>query len=235
MFRFRRKSQPALAPDKRELIDFAFSRFNPSSFADLGGAWMVDGGYTFYALDKYAIDAAAVVDTHPTDPLKSRAQRRRGLRLIQGNFGDEAIAREVGDVDVIFLFDVLLHQVAPDWDRVLEMYADQTRCFLIYNRQWVGPGQRVRLLDLGEEEYFKNVPHAPDEGPYGGLFHNLEQAHPDHGRRWKDVHAIWQWGITDADLTAKLAALGFRMQFMKNFGRSMNLENFESHSFVFAK
>jgi hypothetical protein len=235
MLGFRKTVQPTLAPDKLELIDFAFSRFNPSSFADLGGAWMVDGGYTFYALDKYPVERAVLVDTHPTDPLISQAHRRRGLRLIRSNFGDTGAARDVGHVDVIFLFDVLLHQAAPDWDRVLEMYAERTRCFLIYNPQWVGPGRSVRLLDLGEKGYFGNVPCGPDEIPYNGLFQKLEQKHPDHGRKWKDVHPIWQWGITDADLIAKLGQLGFRLHFMKNCRPFGTLENFESHSFIFAR
>ena len=68
---------------------------------------------------------------------------------------------QVGRVDAIFLFDVLLHQVAPDWDTILEMYAKNVRVFGIYNQQWTGADTTVRLLDLGEEEYFRNVPVDP--------------------------------------------------------------------------
>ncbi len=232
---FHRKSSPTLLQDKIDLIDLAFSRFDLHSFADLGGVWGVEGGYTFHALEKHDVSAAALVDTHPTEVVKNRARRFAQLRLIKGNFGDETIAREVGDVDAVFLFDVLLHQVAPDWNRVLEIYSHQTRCFIIYNQQWIGSERTVRLLELGEEEYFKNVPHEPTDGPYNGLFQKLEEKHPDHDRRWRDVHHIWQWGITDSDLTATIESLGFKLEFTKNCGRMGDLANFENHAFVFSK
>ena len=93
----------------------------------------------------------------------------------------------------------------------------------------------LRLLDLGEEEYFQNVPHSKEEKPYNILFQKLNQKHPGHDRTWKDVHHIWQWGITDVDLQAKVKSLGFRMQYFKNCGRFGNLKNFENHSYVFSK
>ena len=234
---FRRKPVPTLLQDKLDLIDFAFSRFNLHSFADLGAVWRVEGGYTFYTLDKYDGSVGAIVDTHLTDVIHNRARKFAQLRVIRGNFGDEMIAREVGDVDAIFLFDVLLHQVAPDWHRILEMYALQTKCFIIYNQQWIGSERTVRLLELGEEEYFRNVPHERTEKPYDDLFQKLELKHPDpdHDRPWRDVHSIWQWGITDTDLRAKIESLDFRLQFMKNCGRFGNLANFENHAFVFSK
>jgi hypothetical protein len=85
------------------------------------------------------------------------------------------------------LFDVLLHQVKPDWDEVLALYAKYARTFLIYNRQWTGE-KSVRLLDLGRGEYFRNVPHSPAEPPYDTLFDKLDETHPEHGRPWRDAH-----------------------------------------------
>ena len=232
---FHRKPLPTLLQDKVDLIDFAFSRFNLHSFADLGGVWRVEGGYTFYTLEKYDVSVGTIVDTHLTDVIHNRARKFARLRLIPGDFGDELVTREVGDVDAIFLFDVLLHQVSPDWHRILEMYARQTKCFIIYNQQWIGSERTVRLLELGEEEYFRNVPHERTEGPYNSLFQKLEEKHPDHDRPWRDVRHIWQWGITDTDLRAKVESLDFRLQFMKNCGRFGKLGNFENHAFVFSK
>ena len=232
---FHREAPPTLVQDKIDLIDFAFSRFDLHSFADLGGVWGVEGGYTFYTLEKHSVSAAALVDTHPTAAVTERARKFPQLSLVTGNFGDETIAGQVGDVDAVLLFDVLLHQVAPDWDRVLEMYAPQTRCFIIYNQQWTGSEETVRLLELGEEEYFKNVPHDRTEEPYVSLFLKLDEKHPDHDRPWRDVHHIWQWGITDVDLRAKVESLGLRLQFMKNCGPFGNLEHFENHAFVFSR
>jgi hypothetical protein len=222
-----------LLQTKLDCIDFALARMRVSTFADLGGVWGVEAGYSFYALD-HGASAGVLVDTHFTDTVVGKAASYPKLRLIRGNFGDEAVANEVGPVDAVFLFDTLLHQIAPDWDRVLELYARQARCFLIYNQQWVGRGRRLRLLDLGEDEYFRNVPHARDEGPYAGLFAKLDTPHPDHGgRRWRDVHHIWQWGITDADLLDKMQDLGYRFRLFANGGPFGQLENFENHAFVF--
>ncbi len=41
-----------LHPDKLSLIDAAIDRLHISSFADLGGVWLVDGGYSTHALNK---------------------------------------------------------------------------------------------------------------------------------------------------------------------------------------
>jgi hypothetical protein len=226
----------SLNRNKLDLIDFAFTSLKLSSFADLGGVWGVDGGYTFYALEKYNLTKAVMVDTHPTENTIERSKECSQLRFIRGNFGDQRIAQEIGPVDAIFLFDILLHQVAPDWDKILEMYAPQTRCLVIYNPQWIGSSLTVRLLDLGEEEYFRNVPHGSQEKPYDMLFQKLDQPHPHHhGRTWKDVHHIWQWGVTDEDLQAKTKSLGFRLQYSMKCGRFGDLTNFENRAYVFSK
>jgi hypothetical protein len=227
--------QPTLLQDKLDLIDFAFSRFNLHSFADLGGVWRVEGGYTFYTLDKYDVSVATLVDNCFTDTVRKRARKFAQLKVVPGNFGNQRIADEVGNVDAVFLFDVLLHQVAPDWHRILEMYAPQTNCLIIYNPQWIRSKRTLRLLELGEEEYFRNVPHERTEEPYKDLFQKLGEKNPGHDRPWRDVSSIWQWGITDADLRAKVESLGFKLQFMKNCGRFGSLANFENHAFVFSK
>jgi hypothetical protein len=228
------KSNP-LVQAKLDMIDKAFAEHSVQSFADLGGVWGVAGGYTFYALDHHPKVRGLLVDTHPTPTVIERAKAYPTLELVAGNFGDPAIAAKVDGVDAVFFFDVLLHQVMPDWDNVLAMYS-KARCLIIYNQQWTGPGDVVRLFDLGEDEYFRNVPHKRSHPIYRDLFRNLDQPHPDHnGRLWRDVHHVWQWGISDAALEAKTAALGYRLAFKKNYGRFGRLPQFENHGFVFVR
>lgn len=224
-----------LSGDKKDLIDFAFQRFGPGSFADLGGVWNVAGGYTFYALEKFPIEKAILVDTDFTEEVHQRARLYPSLKLIQGNFGASETIERVGNVDAVFFFDTLLHQVNPDWDMILELYASRVKNFLILNQQFTGSAHTVRLLDLGEEEYFRNVPHNRNEPPYDSLFQKLNDVHPQHKRPYRDIHNIWQWGITDVDLIDRMRSLGFTMQFYKNAGRFGNLENFENHAFVFSR
>lgn len=234
MFRFWRR-HGRLLPSKRTLISRAFSTLPIRTFADLGGVWGVDGGYTFDTIKRYPSTTGTLVDTHLTENVKKRAQREPRLRLIRGSFGEKVTVDQVGPVDAVFLFDVLLHQVNPDWDVILERYATHTKYLLIYNQQWIGSGRRRRLLEMGEEEYFRNVPHARDEAPYDDLFAKLDAIHPDHGKPWRDVHHIWQWGITDADLEETARSLGFTLLEKQNHGRFGTLANFENHSFLFAR
>jgi len=105
------------------VIERAFERCRVRSFADLGGVWAVDGGYTFFALERFDIERAYLVDEDHTDAVRERAEGFTGLELVTANFGARTTADRLGSVDAVILFDVLLHQVAPDWDEILELYA----------------------------------------------------------------------------------------------------------------
>ncbi len=219
--------------DKVDIIDQAFSSFGVQSFADLGAVWPPEGAYTFYALDKYPVKHAVLVDTEITPTVIDRAKKYPQLHVINGDFGSQAVVDQVGGVDAIFLFDVLLHQVAPDWETLLEMYAKNVRLLAIYNRQWTGSDTTVRLLDLGEAEYFRIVPADPKVEPYKDLFKKLDQKHPYADRPWRDVQSIWQWGITDDDLESTAARLGFRLLYKKWCGKLS--EHFENQAFIFSR
>ncbi|BCO58031.1 hypothetical protein MINTM005_32750 [Mycobacterium intracellulare] len=232
MFQLARR---VVSKDKIELIDRAFTSLGIQSFADLGAVWRVEGAYTFHALETHQIKDAALVDLNVTPTVSARAQSHPQLRLIGGNFGDQAVADQVGNVDAVFLFDVLLHQVSPDWDAILEMYAKQTNSLLIYNQQWTGSEETVRLLDLGEKEYFRNVPHSRRVEEYENLFEKLNEKHPDMDRTWRDFPGVWQWGITDADLEAKVSQLGFKLVYKKDCGRFGRLRNFRNQAFIFTR
>ncbi len=222
---------------KMDLIDRAVRRYGVNSFADLGGVWRVEGGYSFYAASEHGAQVR-LVDTHPTDTVRSLTKKWPRVSLVEGSFGDPAIVDRVRGVDAVIFYDVLLHQVSPDWNEVLNMYS-WARVLVIYNQQWTGP-ETVRLLDLGREAYFENVPaHEHDEASsvYGPLFERLDQPHPDYkdGRKWRDVHHIWQWGITDLDMITRLAGLGYKLEFFENHGRFGKLPRFENHAMIFVK
>ncbi len=232
---------PRFRLDKGELIDYVFTRCSPrpTSFADLGGVWGVQGAYTFYALERHQPETGVLVDAKVTAEVMDKAAEHPQLQLVNGNFGTESIASKVSGVDAIFLFDVLLHQVNPDWDRILEVYAETAKYLLIYNQQWTGE-KTVRLLDLGRDEYFRNTPREPTDvlyrdTLYQDLFDKMHEPHPKHQRPWRDIYSVWQWGISDADLIATVEALGFRLQYYKNCGRFGELPNFENHAFVFKR
>ena len=227
-------------PQKKDLIDVAFKTIDPSpqSFADLGAIWGVDGAYSFYALDTYPIRSAYLVDTDVTDPVRRTSQAYENLTLIAGNFGDPLVRDQIPDVETIFLFDVLLHQVRPDWDEILAFYASKTDSFVIYNPQFIVSEKTIRLLDLGLEAYCENVPWGKKHPLARRLIESINRVYdldPRYQRKWKDVHYIWQWGITNHDLIETVEGLGFSLVYHRNHGQFGDLENFENHAFIFQK
>jgi len=223
--------------NKIDLIDFIFNNLSPSpqTFADLGGVWGVDAAYTFYIMKKYKINQGTLIDTNFTDSVLSRQTEFPNLHLLQGNFGDKKIIDQLENIDVVLLFDVLLHQVGPNWDELLAAYTKKTKLFCIFQPQWVKSKTTVRLLDLGKDDYFANTPHDPCHPTYKALFEKMYEINPEHNRIWRDVHNVWQWGISDKDLVDVMEKLGFSLKYHKNCGQFGTLVNFENHAFVFEK
>ena len=59
--------------------------------------------------------------------------------------------------DAAIIFDVLLHQVAPDWDAFLARYARKVDHFIIWNQDWAGSEETVRFVERGLDWYLANV------------------------------------------------------------------------------
>lgn len=115
-------------------------------------------------------------------PLSKKSRSEGNLKLIQGNFGEESVAEQIGRVDAIFLFDILLHQVKPGWNEILENYSKRTNYFVVYNQQWTGSENTVRLIELGRDEYFRNVPHTKEDPACKALFDKVNEIHPQDKR-----------------------------------------------------
>ncbi|HEX8105082.1 MAG TPA: hypothetical protein VF533_20850 [Solirubrobacteraceae bacterium] len=228
-----RRRHAALDPLKLDAIDRAFAELGCETFADLGGVWAVDGGYAAYAIEAHGARRGVLVDDDLSPAVRRHAERLPALELVEANFGTPEAAAAVGQVDAVLLFDVLLHQVAPDWDEILTLYAPHTRAFVVVGPQW-NDDATVRLLDLGEAAYLAAVPSA-GEAVYDGLFARLDEPNERRGRPWRDVHDIWQWGIADDDLVAHMDALGFACRLREDHGPWRGLERFHAGAFVFAR
>jgi hypothetical protein len=226
----RPEAGPALSAVKIRAIERAGERGGLASVVDLGGVWLVEGGYTFAALKLLPLTRAVLVDTGITPTVRRRAASEPRLRLVDGNFGDASVRDRVGPVDAALLFDVLLHQVAPDWDDVLRAWAAVCRCLVIVQPQWVGD-ETVRLWDLGTEGYLANVPRGQQHVDMS----RLAEEHPRYRRPWRDIHELWQWGITNRDLHRVMTELGYRLVHYENAGQWQELERFESCAFVYLR
>jgi hypothetical protein len=222
---------PRLRKQKLRAIDIALRRVEASTLADLGAVWAVDAGYSFYALDEHHLERVVICDEQFSGPVIERQRQDPRVELVRGNFGSAEVADRIGAVDMILMFDVLLHQVDPDWDAILALYASRTACMVLSGPWWNGD-ETVRLLDLGYEKYLRTVP-LPDF--HRSIMDKLDELNPERGRPWRDVHDIWQWGITDADLRATMHALGFELGHYEGAGRWRGSPRFDEGSYVFLR
>lgn len=223
-------------PDKLRLIEHVFAHVIPQahSFADLGGVWNVNAAYTRHSLKQPEVTQGLLVDTNYPQGLLENLRKDSRLKCVVGDFSLASTAETIGPVDVVYFFDVLLHQAQPDWDEVLALYAKTTSCIVIYNQQFVRGDKTVRLTDLPFEEYIALTSgHRYEFHKY--VFEHKDEMHPEYHKRWGDIHNITQWGITDATLRSTMARLGFTEVYYANHGRFLDLPAFENHAFIFVK
>jgi hypothetical protein len=222
--------------DKLRLIDHAFRTVMPAArtFADLGGVWNVNAGYTLYTLRNHPVQHGTLVDTNFPDGLQQRLSGLQNLSVIHGDFAQQETISKIGPVDIVFFFDVLLHQANPSWNEILAAYATTVNCFVIFNQQYVRGTETVRLTSLPLEEYISIAPKGRDD-IYRHAYAHAEEIHPQYNKPWKDIHNIFQWGITDSDLRMTMGRLGFTEVHFRNHGRFSNLPAFENHAFIFVK
>lgn len=111
--------------DKLRLITMTFRELYPgaTSFADLGGVWNVNAAYTQHTLKTFPIKRSVLVDTDYPPDVRAVLKQYPNLEVMSGDFSSKPIVDAIGCIDVVFLFDVLLHQANPDWNEVLERYS----------------------------------------------------------------------------------------------------------------
>jgi hypothetical protein len=223
-------------PGKARAIDYAVDELGIESFASLEIA-NAYGQFAFYAIDKPNVERGVLIDvraSRPRDHLLSaieQAAERPGMEVLDSSFSKPETVAEVGQVDAILLFDVLMRMVDPDWDQVLELYAPATSSFVITNPQWEGD-TTVRLIDLGRERYAEAV---PPWDVHRELFDRLDDWLEGQERRYRDSNHVWQWGITEAELGTTMERLGFSLQREWTFDSPPETEGFVNRTFVFSR
>jgi hypothetical protein len=203
---------------KAEFANRAIRSENIRSLADLGGCWGVNAGYTLDIIARNSIDQAYVVDQRITDLSRQKAAKYPQVHFVEGWFDQRSTAERVPDVDSVLMFDVLLHQVKPDWDDVLALWAKKTKSFIIYNQMWFKDNDTVRFIERGFEWYRDNV-YFTDEQKLAAWFASHGRIDAASGKKQEDRHAFWQWGITPDDLVRRMQELGFKLKARENHGR----------------
>lgn len=214
---------PLLQPGKLRAIDFAVEQLGVETVSDLGGVWAVAAGYTFYALSRPGVQRAVLVDTGITPTVRQRAADEPRLSLVEADFTRPDIAESVGSVDAVMLFDVLLHQVDPDWDDVLATWAPHTRSFIVVNPTLRDGTSAVRLMNLSQAEYAEHTPRDHIAVPWDAL----DEIDPRYGKPARDVHEYWQWGIPDRVLQDAMTGLGFERVYYAHYGQWRDVPSFD--------
>jgi hypothetical protein len=218
-------------------IDHAVERLEIESFASLEIA-QAFGQYAFYTIGKPTVQRGTLIDVRawrPRGQLLSAmeyAAEHPGMEVLDGSFADPDTVTELGQVDAILLHDVLLRLVDPDWDQVLKLYAPATSSFVIVNPQWERGATTIRLIDLGRERYLQAVPPWPS---HIELFDHLDEWNEAQERPYRDGNDVWQWGITDTDLKAKMGELGFSLEREWRLNAPPDTEGLGTKAFAFIR
>jgi hypothetical protein len=202
---------------KAQLVSDAIHRYGLTSIMDVGACWGVHGGYTFHALNSGRIERAVMLDGEVTDLTRKRAAEDPRVELVEGDLGDADLIAALPACDAAIMFDVLLHQVAPDWDEFLLRYARKVNHLVIWNQDWIGSDASVRFVERGLNWYLENVGDA-DAARIRQWFARHDDICPRFGRRWRDVPDFWQWGIASPELVATLRRAGFALDYFDNRG-----------------
>ena len=118
------------------------------------------------------------------------------------------------------MFDILLHQVKPDWDDFLLAWAQRAKALIIYNQNWLKTSRTIRFVDRGLDWYRRNVvvweDDNPSTDPVGWFARHHER--DAHGRLERDSPDFWQWGIRPLEIVNLLALHGFELVHMTRDG-----------------
>lgn len=223
----RRAFPPGMHILKKEIIDFAFQNGSIKSVAELGCVWNVDGIYGRYIGEKYNPAKIMMVDLIWNARALALCAAHPSITTVTANFATRQMVEEIGPIDCAIFFDILLHMVSPDWGALLEMYAPNTKTFLIANPQFISSTRTTRLLDLPRERYLDLIPDHSDRSIYAKTFDNPYQFDESQGKPLRDSAYVWQWGITNRDLVDSMDRLGFDLTFSKRgphrYGRAKEM------------
>jgi hypothetical protein len=222
-------------PRKAQLVSAAIDRYGLKSIMDVGACWGVHGAYTFHALQSGKIERALIIDGEITHLSRTRAADDARIALMEGDIGEAEFVARLPDCDAAIVFDVLLHQVAPDWDQFIARYAFKVNHFVIWNQDWVGSDSTVRYVERGLDWYLANVPEM-DAARVRRWFARHDEICPRFNRPWRDVPDYWQWGITSPDLIDAMHGAGFVLDYFNNFGVwSAQCPNIQLNGYLFRR
>lgn len=221
-------------PFKASLIEIAVETFGMKSIVDVGGCFGVHGGYAFHALE-CGVERAMILDGSITELTQERAGKYPGVTLKTMDLGDRREIALLPHCDAAIIYDVLLHQVDPDWDEFLRLYAAKADTLIVYNQDYAGK-ETFRFVDKGLKWYLEQE-FAKFYGKKSIVdwFAAHQERDPGSGKRKKDIHGFWQWGITYMDILRVAYEQGFQLEYFVNDGARFFGNGITCHGYIFRK
>ena len=207
-----------ILPHKADLALRAANKHHIRSFADLGGCWAVNGGYTFDLLRRAQIEKAYLVDRYITDLTAERSAAFPNLEL-RGEilFNQPDVIRSFPEVDALIMYDILLHQVNLDWNDFLVEWSKKARVLIIYNQMWTKADHTIRFIDEGKD-FYKQWVYYTSSDAIDRWFASHDTLDPETGRPVRDQFYYWQWGITRNDMISCVESQGMRLDYFEDYG-----------------
>jgi hypothetical protein len=206
---------------KAKLLETAYQLKHFKSFADLGGCWGVNGGYAFHArgLCDQNFERGYIVDQYITPLTIERANEYPDIQLVSAMLGSAEAIEIVGKIDAIIMYDILLHQVAPNWDQFILDWLQVADTVIIYNQNWFKSHKSVRFVDCGLDWYLKNVYFNNNEDGLREWFASHYLFDEQQSKNKRDIHNWWQWGITPHDIIDVFASNNFDLLYTNTYGQ----------------
>ena len=157
------------------------------------------------------------------------------LLPLEGPLGLDATVEAVGKVDALIIFDVLLHQVNPNWDEFLKKWLRNASAAIIYNQNWVKTSDTVRFVDVGVEWYLRNVYFNNDEQRLRAWFDEHKQLNLEQGKPQRDIHNWWQFGIALTDLVRVARESGFSLRYLNSWNTYHNFPWIVDQGMIFIR
>ena len=197
--RRRARGQPAATEPMDVLRELAPGR----SVVDVGCMWSVDGAYCF-AAEEAGASAVTGVDLMPASERFESEHARRGstVRFVRGDVHDAAVARAIGEHDLVWCAGVLYHAPSPvlTLQRLREICRERLVLRTATLPELAGaPGACVFYPALDARG---RAAVAPAAG-VGRAIAVTEPFDPD------EAYGNWWWGITPSALRGMLEAAGF--------------------------
>lgn len=209
----------AYQQEKTELLFEALRCGEVNSFVDLGGCFQVNGIYSFLLCNMKKGRKGFVIDAMVTEETRLLAKHSGGnLVAIEGVFGNESLRQTISHVDMVIMFDVLLHQADPPWHVILSEWGTKANMVVIFNPMFKAATKSFRFISRGKDWYKKHIPYMEEE-EIDNMFDSPDVIDESWGVPFKDTPGFWQWGITTEDIIHRMGLIGFQMVYMKSYGQ----------------